>query len=108
MIRTIILALVITVLAHTSFASENVLRTKNALQICTRSNANWVSFCNGLMQGYADYVMLAGLACLPQGVTRTELVELFTADQILETTAYKNNDAALAAASEIFAAAYPC
>ena len=106
--RTIVVDLFVIVLGHTSFASENVLRTQNALQICTRSNANWVSFCNGLMQGYADYVMLAGLACLPQGVTRTELVKLFTADQILDTKAYKNNDAALAAASEIFAAAYPC
>ena len=106
--RSVLIASLLIIIAHTSFASENVLRTQNALQICTRSNANWVSFCNGLMQGYADYVMLAGLACLPQGVTRTELVELFTADQILETKAYKNNDASLVAASELFVAAYPC
>ena len=105
--RLVLIASLLIIIAHISFDSENVFRTQNALQICTRSNANWVSFCNGLMQGYADYVMLVGLACLPQGVTRTELVELFAADQILETTAYKNNDAALAAASEIFAAAYP-
>ena len=38
---------------------------------------DWISFCNGFIQAAADGATLSGLACIPNGTTRTEIVELF-------------------------------
>ena len=87
-------------------AEENVLRTQNAVKICTTPSQNWVDFCNGLMQAYSDFAIMSGAACIPVGVTRTQLVKLFTG--MTNTKAYKEDQAALVAAVEVFKLVYPC
>lgn len=87
-------------------AEENVLRTQNAVKICTTPSQNWVDFCNGLMQAYSDFAIMSGAACIPVGVTRTQLVKLFTG--MTNTEAYKEDQAALVAAVEVFKLVYPC
>jgi hypothetical protein len=88
--------------------ASTVLLSQDAYQVCTRANMNWVNFCNGLIQGYADYASLSGRACIPSGVTRTQLVTLFTSNLMKSTKAYQNNQAALLAGVEVFELAYPC
>ena len=88
--------------------ASTILLSQNAYQVCTRKNMNWINFCNGLIQGYADYASLSGRACIPSGVTRTQLVTLFTSKLIKSTKAYQNNQAALLAGVEVFELAYPC
>ena len=105
--RTILITLALmATLGTEAGAEENVLRTQNAVEICTRPSQNWIDFCNGLMQAYSDFAILSGAACIPAGVTRTQLVTLFTG--MTNTAAYKDNHAALVAAVEIFKLVYPC
>ena len=49
---------------------------------------------------------MSGAACIPVGVTRTQLVKLFTG--MINTAAYKEDHAALVAAVEVFKLVYPC
>ena len=92
----------------TSAKASNTLLAKNAYEACTRADMNWINFCNGLMQGYADYATLTGRACFPAAVTKTQLVTVFTSKLMKSTWAYRNNAAALLAATETFELAYPC
>ena len=85
-----------------------VLLSQNAYQICTKADMNWINFCNGLIQGYADYASLSGKACLPSGITRTQLVTVFTSNLMTSTKAYQNNQSALLASAQVFELAYPC
>ena len=89
-------------------SASTVLLSQNAYDVCTRADMNWINFCNGLIQGYADYVSLSKRACIPSGVTRTQLVTVFTSNLMRSTAAYQNNQAALLAAVEVFELAYPC
>ena len=105
--RTILITMALTATLGTQAgAEENVLRTKNAVKICTTPSQNWVDFCNGLMQAYSDFAIMSGAACIPVGVTRTQLVKLFTG--MTNTAAYKDDHAALVAAVEVFKLVYPC
>ena len=103
--RTFLIVLMMT-LATQAGAEANVLRTQHAVQICSIPSQSWVDFCNGLIQGYADFAILSGEACIPVGVTRSQLVNLFSG--MTNTAEYKNDDAALVAAVEIFKLVYPC
>ena len=89
-------------------SQNNIIRTQNAYSVCTKPDMDWINFCNGLMQGYADYVLLTGQACIPPAVTKTQLVTLFTGKLIKITESYKNDRPALEGAVEVFALAYPC
>lgn len=89
-------------------SQKNIIRTQNAYSVCTKPDMDWINFCNGLMQGYADYVLLTGQACIPPAVTKTQLVTLFTGKLIKITESYKNDRPALEGAVEVFALAYPC
>ena len=60
---------------RTPGAPEMFLRTGEAVTLCLRPERQWQDFCNGLVQGYAEYAVLAGRACIPFGVTRRHLVE---------------------------------
>ena len=99
------LALLATLSTQAS-AEENVLRTQNAVKICTTPSQNWVDFCNGLMQAYSDFAIISGAACIPIEVTRTQLVKLFTG--MTNTAACKDDHATLVAAVEVFELVYPC
>ena len=61
-----------------------------------------------LIQGYADIAVLSGNACIPTGTTRTAMVTLFTDEAMTGTTAYQNDEPAVAAAIELFRKVYPC
>jgi len=88
-------------------SSETTLSARNVYSLCTTEDMDWINFCNGLIQGYADYAVLTGNACIPSGTTRTTMITIFT-DQLPDSQAYKNNYPALAAAEEILSRVYSC
>ena len=81
--------------------SETTLSARNAYSLCTTEDMDWINFCNGLIQGYADY------ACIPSGTTRTTLITIYI-DRLPSSQAYNNNESALVAAVEILSRAYAC
>lgn len=91
-----------------AYQPEAFLRTGDAVAICLRRETQWIDFCNGLIQGYAENAMLRGAACVPYGTTRRELVEVFTAPEVVVTTGYIDDLPALETAIEVFARHYPC
>ena len=107
-VKTTILTLFILGIGTTAKAEGVALATKNAVSICTTADIDWVNFCNGLIQGYADIAVLSGTACIPTGTTRTAMVTLFTDEAMKRTTAYQNDEPAVAAAMELFSKVYPC
>ena len=88
-------------------SSETTLSARNVHSLCTTEDMDWINFCNGLIQGYADYAVLADYACIPSGTTRTTLITIYT-DRLPSSQAYNNNESALAAAVEILSRAYAC
>lgn len=95
------------VVSTPAVAADNHLSARNALSLCTIAQPHWVDFCNGLMQGYADYASLAGKACFPAGIKRTDLVQLFEANVRL-TEAWQQDNAAILASTEVFSREFPC
>ena len=91
----------------TTVIADTVLSSRDAHELCTTAEMHWVDFCNGLIQGYADFLTAAEIACFPSGTTRTTLVTIFT-DQLPNTQAYADDDLALLAAVEIFGRVYQC
>ena len=91
----------------TTASSDTSLSARNAYSLCTTAAEQWVDFCNGLIQGYADYAVLSGNACIPPGTTRTTMITIYT-DRLPSSQAYKNNETALVAAVEILSRAYAC
>ena len=87
--------------------SETTLSARNAYSLCTTEDMDWINFCNGLIQGYADYASLSGNACFPTGTTRTTLITIYI-DRLPSSQAYNNNESALVAAVEILSRAYAC
>lgn len=87
---------------------EFVLRTGDAVAICLGDQPQWIDFCNGLVQGYAEYVNLTRKACIPVGTSRRELVAVFTAPEIVISTGYIDNWPAFDTAVEVFIRHYPC
>ena len=106
---SMILAVSLTMMAGftTTASSETTLSARNAYSLCTTEDMDWINFCNGLIQGYADYASLSGNACFPTGTTRTTLITIYT-DRLPSSQAYNNNDSALVAAVEILSRAYAC
>ena len=101
-----ITACLITFFASSS-SGDTFLSARNAHTLCTTAATQWVDFCNGLIQGYADYAVLTGNACIPSGTTRTTMITIYT-DRLPGSQAYKNNEPALMAAVEILSRAYSC
>ena len=91
----------------TAASSDTSLSARNAYSLCTTEDMDWINFCNGLIQGYADYAVLSGNACIPSGTTRTTMITIYT-DRLPSSQAYKNNEPALMAAVEILSRAYAC
>jgi len=101
------LVFLLSLLVPISVNASVTLSSKNAHSLCTTSDMDWINFCNGLIQGYADFVVLSGAACIPVGTTRTTLITLYT-DRLPSTQAFSKDEPALAAAIEIFSRLYPC
>lgn len=84
------------------------MSTYDAIDVCTRADMDWISFCNGLMQGYADVIYAIDPNCIPDGTTRIQLSDIFTGPVIYNTESYKNNDSAVNAALEVFMYTFNC
>ncbi len=87
---------------------EFILRTGDAVAVCLRDQPQWVDFCNGLVQGYAEYVVINQKACIPAGTSRRELVAVFTAPEVVVTTGFIDDWPAFDTAVEMFIRHYPC
>jgi hypothetical protein len=90
------------------FQPEFALRTGETIALCLRQDPQIVSFCNGLVQGYAEYAVLSGKVCIPPGTGWRDLVDVFTAPEVVVTTGYIDNLPALETALEMFISRYPC
>ena len=96
------------ILSNQAFSNDNILRTQNAYSICTKPDMDWINFCNGLIQGYSEYIILSNQACIPVGVTRTQLVTVFTGKLMKMTKAFQSDLPAIEGAKQVFKLAYPC
>lgn len=101
------LALILLLIAPSWARAETVLYSRNVYSLCTQEDMDWINFCNGLIQGNADYVVLAGASCIPAGTTRTTLITIFI-DRLPSSSAYSNDKPALEAVIEVFSRIYPC
>ena len=99
----LLLALVLPLSVHASVT----LSSRNAYSLCTTADMDWINFCNGLIQGYVDSLVLTGVICIPAGTSRTTMITLYT-DRLPRTQAFSNDEPALAAAIEVFSRLYPC
>jgi len=87
---------------------EPFLRTGDAVALCLSPESQWVDFCNGLAQGYAEYAMLHDKACIPYGTSRRELVQVFTGPDVVVSTGYIDDLPAFETALEMFIKHFPC
>lgn len=84
------------------------MRTADAVALCLRREREWIDFCNGLAQGYAEHAILTGLVCIPFGTTRRELVEVFTGPDVVVSTGFIDNLPAIETSVEMFIRHFPC
>ena len=101
------LVFLLAVIVPLSVNASVTLSSRNAHSLCTTADMDWINFYNGLIQGYADFVVLSGTACIPSGTTRSTMITLYT-DRLPSTQAFSKDEPALAAAIEIFSRLYPC
>ena len=87
---------------------EAILRTADAVALCLRREREWIDFCNGLVQAYAEHAILRGAACIPFGVSRRDLVDVFTGPDVVVSTGYVDNLPAIETAVEMFVRHFPC
>ena len=88
--------------------AEPFLRTGDAVALCLLRERQWQDFCNGLVQGYADYVVLRKKACIPATVTLRDLVAVFAGPDVVVSTGYIDDLPALETAVEMFIRHFPC
>ena len=84
------------------------MRTKDAVALCLSADPHWINFCNGLAQGYADHAILSGKVCFPRNITRRQLVETFTAPEVVVAMGFIDDWPAIETALELFIKRYPC
>ena len=53
--KKLIAILSVVLFTNQASAESTVLSSKGAHSLCTTEATHWVDFCNGLIQGYADY-----------------------------------------------------
>ncbi len=88
--------------------AEPFLRTGDAVALCLLRERQWQDFCNGLVQGYADYVVIRKKACIPATVTRQDLVAVFAGPHVVVSTGYIDDLPAFETAVELFISHFPC
>ncbi len=93
-------------LAPPKGGADVVLDAPSLLDACTRADMHWIDFCNGYFQAVADATVSAGLACVPAGTSRTQLVEMFER-RAVDATDF-STVAGFALASRILAGTFPC
>lgn len=87
---------------------EFFLRTGDAVALCLRPEQHWRDFCNGLVLGYAEYAVVSQKACIPFGTPPRQLVEVFSAPDVVVSTGYIDDWPAIETAVEIFIRDFPC
>lgn len=55
-------------------ASAQTMTGADFLDVCTRTNESWISFCHGYVQAIVDSVGENPIVCIPDGLSRAELV----------------------------------
>jgi hypothetical protein len=91
-------------------SAETVMTAAEFEETCTRVDNTWISFCNGYVQGVADFLELSGAACITPGTTRTTIVTLIdraTFSRIRDGSIPPDTPA-LSLAIGVLEAAYPC
>ena len=77
------------------------------LKVCSRSDPEWISFCNGYVQAAFDGVRLPGKSiCAPSFLTRTKIVGAVV-EHLTKTPALQKQNAALVVYA-VLAIAFPC
>ena len=87
---------------------EFLLGTQEVVQLCLSQNDTWKNFCNGLIQGYAEFANFTVRSCIPSGTKRRSLVEIFIQPEIVVFNGYIDDWPAIDSAAEIFAKYFPC
>ena len=85
-----------------------LLGTQEVVELCLLRDQIWMSFCDGLIQGYAETAQLLGKSCIPIGTKRRDLVDLFTSPKIVTFNGFIDDWPALESATEIFLVTFPC
>ena len=93
---------------HRPVTTEPFLRTGDAVALCLRRERQSQDFCNGLVQGYADYVVIRKKACIPATITPQELVAVFAGPHVVVSTGYIDDLPAFETAVEMFIRHFPC
>lgn len=91
-------------------AENNTMTVGQLLDACTRPSMHWVDFCNGFFQATHDSAAVEKQVCLPEGTTRTELVELFELEANQLVIAHPNfaQRNGITIARAILRNAFPC
>jgi Rap1a immunity proteins len=90
--------------------AQTMLSAGELLEACTRPDMHWVDFCNGYFQAANDQAAIQHLACVKQGTTRTELVELFETrvGVLIQQRPALADEFGMSVAIAILSEAYPC
>jgi hypothetical protein len=90
--------------------AEGAMTAAELEETCTRVDDVWISFCNGYVQGVADFLELSGGACIPPGVTRTTIVTIIDRSTFarIREEAIAPDTPALNVAIAVLEAVYPC
>ena len=80
------------------------------LDVCTRADMDWISFCNGFFQAVLDNIAVSEEICVPTSTTRTNFVELFQFEvtKMIEADPVVGNRHAVVLATELLRDAFSC
>ena len=107
---SVIILLVVVSVAPNRVMAENTMTAQNLLQVCTTPDMEWISFCNGFFQAVHDQQAFAGKVCAPEGITRTNLVEVYETNAaiLIERDPAVGEKPAVDIAGKILIAVFPC
>jgi hypothetical protein len=84
------------------------ISTQELVGTCMPRTGPWADFCNGLIQGYKEYLQQTNIACIPAALSRRELVEILIAPEIVVFSGWIDDWPAIVTAKIIFAERFPC
>jgi hypothetical protein len=104
------LSIYLMMFAYPIEASDVALNAVQLKDACTRADEAWVSFCNGYAQAAVDFSDLSQTACVPTGVTRSEIVGLVdrTVFDKITSGEIPQESPAFAIVVAVLNSAYPC